>query len=301
MHRRQLRTTSRCLASVIAALLPLTWADTLEASTIYRVELNTAEFVGTPRRLAFDWVATAAPSNIAKVARFVTDGRRGQSLFQGGPVSGGLLDGVGALAATLRDSAFLSQLVVPLDSTGLSVTFDVGTSENAPVGQAEPNQFSFYFLNPDDSYAFPTVDRFGTNCLFAIDVSGQIGGDLFVFAPMEFVPPDTLRMTSSTTDVRSQPPLGQRLRFAGAFPNPFSGPVRLAYEVPPPGGHVRLRVFDLAGRLVARPFDGERLPGPSVVMWNGRGDSGRLVAPGIYLVQLQMSGQSAVRRIVLTR
>jgi hypothetical protein len=285
----------------ILALLPLTWTGTLEASTIYRVELNTAQFVGTPRRLTFDWVATGVPSNIAKVARFVTDGRRGQGLFLGGPVSGGLLDGVGPLAATLRDSAFLSQLMVPLDSAGMSVTFDVGASEIALVGQVEPNELSFYFLNSDDSYAFLTVDPFGTNCLFAIGVNGQSGGDLFVFAPMEFVPPDTLRMTTSTTDVRSQPPQGQRLRFAGAFPNPFTGLVSLAYEVPPPGGHVRLRIFDLAGRMVARLFDGVSLPGPSVVVWNGTDNSGRLVAAGGYLAHLQMGGQTAVRRIVLTR
>ena len=123
MHCGQLRTRSRRIARTIVALLPLTWAGALGASTIYRVELNTAQFAGTPRRLAFDWVATAAPSNIAKVARLVTDGRRGQSMFLGGPVSGGLLDGVGPLAASLRDSAFMSQLVVPLDSAGLSVTF----------------------------------------------------------------------------------------------------------------------------------------------------------------------------------
>jgi hypothetical protein len=283
------------------ALLPLTWAGALGASTIYRVELNTAQFAGTPRRLAFDWVATAAPSNIAKVARLVTDGRRGQSMFLGGPVSGGLLDGVGPLAASLRDSAFMSQLVVPLDSAGLSVTFDVGASENAPEGQVGPNQLSFYFLNPDDSYPFPTVDPSGANCLFAIDVNGQSGGDLFVFAPMEFVPPGTLRMTSSTTDVPSQPRSVQRLRFTGAFPNPSTGLVSLIYEVPPPGGHVRLRIFDLAGRLVAHPFDGVGLPGTSVVTWNGRDNSGRLVAPGGYLAHLQMRGQNAVRRIILMR
>jgi hypothetical protein len=286
---------------VLLALMSLVLISPAQSSTLYHVILNTTEFVGTHRRLAFDWVSPAAPNNSAQIALFATDGRRGESLVQGGPAFGGLLDGIGSLGATLRDSSFFGQLVIPLDSTGTSVTFDVGTSENAVASGVMPDQLSFFFLNSDESFAFPTVDRFGTNSLFALDVIGQSGGDLFVFAPMEFIPPDTLRMTSYTTDVRSQPPLDRRLRFVGAFPNPCFGPVSLAFDVPSPGGHLRLRIFDLAGRLVARLFDGERLAGPSVSTWDGRDHSGRLVPPGTYMVQLQMGGQSAVKRIVLTR
>jgi hypothetical protein len=52
---------------------------------------------------------------------------------------------------------------------------------------------------------------------------------------------------------------------------------------------------------VARPFDGERTVGVSRVVWNARDDSGHLIASGNYLVQLKMGGQTAVRRIVVTR
>jgi hypothetical protein len=158
-----LGTRKLVLASGLVTALSLPWPSILGASTVYRVDLNTSQFQGTPRSLALDWVSPSAPSNLAKVARFTTDGRRGQSSFFGGPVSGGLVDVFGALEATIRDSAFLNQLVIPIDSLGTRVTFDIGTSENSPVGNGAPDELSFYILDADDGFAFPTLDPLGAN------------------------------------------------------------------------------------------------------------------------------------------
>jgi hypothetical protein len=93
-------------------------------------------------------------------------------------------------------------------------------------------------LNPDDAFPFVTVDPLGANALFAIDVTGQSGGDLNVFAPMRFVPPDTLLLSNSTDDVAPGDRTRTRLQFRSIAPNPSSGGVRLVYAIPEPGGEL---------------------------------------------------------------
>jgi hypothetical protein len=180
------------------------------------------------------------------------------------------------------------------------VTFDVGATEGTPAGDV-PEGLSFFFLNADDTFAFPTVDPLGANALFAIDVTGQSGGDLSVFSPMQFIAPDSLVMNSSTVDVTPKQHQHGRLRFRAAIPNPSLGGVRFVYEVPEPGGVLRVRVFDVAGRLITEPFVGRRSAGTWTTHWNSTDSRGHAVAAGVYIVELQMAGQSLVRRVVLTR
>ena len=169
----------------------ITWPLVLEASAIYHVRLNTTEFVGTARHLTFDFVSGAAPLNFARISDFTTDGRRGRGAARGGPVSGGLIDGVGPAFATVDDFSFYNQLIVPMDSVGTQSSFDLELSERVAASSVTPDAFAFFFANSDEAAAFPTVDPFGTNSLFAIDVNGQPGGDLSVFAPMRWFCPDS--------------------------------------------------------------------------------------------------------------
>jgi flagellar hook assembly protein FlgD len=91
------------------------------------------------------------------------------------------------------------------------------------------------------------------------------------------------------------------LQFRSVTPNPFSGSLRLQYEVPAAGGDVSLRIYDLAGRLVARPVAGPHKGGVYNSQWNAIGRDGHRVPPGVYMVQLQMGPKSVLRRVVLTR
>jgi flagellar hook assembly protein FlgD len=62
-----------------------------------------------------------------------------------------------------------------------------------------------------------------------------------------------------------------------------------------------VRIFDVAGRLMAQPFAGKRAAGTWTTQWDARDAKGRSVSTGVYLVQLHMGGQTLVRRVVLTR
>lgn len=78
-------------------------------------------------------------------------------------------------------------------------------------------------------------------------------------------------------------------------PNPFSGQTAISYELQQ-SGHVSLRVFNLAGREVARLVDGFQPAGDYTIEWN----AGRLPA-GMYLYQLRANGFMVTKRCVLTK
>ena len=64
--------------------------------------------------------------------------------------------------------------------------------------------------------------------------------------------------------------------------------------------HVRLRVFDIQGRVEAELLDAILGPGAQQATWNGQGRRGRSPSGG-YFVRLEADGHSLVKRIVLAR
>jgi hypothetical protein len=80
-----------------------------------------------------------------------------------------------------------------------------------------------------------------------------------------------------------------------AYPNPSraSEPTNIPIDIPQAGaGNAQLHVYDKVYRLVrVLPLQG--MTGSSVVVWDGRNEAGRAVAPGIYVVRLHGAGDSA--------
>jgi hypothetical protein len=64
--------------------------------------------------------------------------------------------------------------------------------------------------------------------------------------------------------------------------------------------HVRLTVYDVAGRRVADLVDESMPAGRHAVRWNGDTHSGR-AASGVYFVRMEAAGLSFTKRVVLMR
>lgn len=84
-------------------------------------------------------------------------------------------------------------------------------------------------------------------------------------------------------------------------PNPFNPVTTLRFALPADAGRVRLRVFDLKGRVVRTLVDGRLPPGRHEVQWRGRDEDGREMASGVYLYRLEAGGASALGRMTLVR
>jgi len=86
----------------------------------------------------------------------------------------------------------------------------------------------------------------------------------------------------------------------GAVPNPFNPSTEITFQLDQ-GGLVRLGVFDLAGREVARLVDSTRPAGRHSARWNGMTTAGQPVATGVYLARLEHRGRAQVTRLLLVK
>lgn len=96
-----------------------------------------------------------------------------------------------------------------------------------------------------------------------------------------------------------------RFALAPPAPNPCilsaGRGVMLRYQVPVPGGEVRLSVFDLGGRLIHDLVSEHRSPGAYTLLWNARDRRGSRVDSGLYFLRLQAGHRQALRRLLLIR
>ncbi|HSG27278.1 MAG TPA: T9SS type A sorting domain-containing protein, partial [Candidatus Krumholzibacterium sp.] len=84
------------------------------------------------------------------------------------------------------------------------------------------------------------------------------------------------------------------------YPNPFnpSTTVRFALKA---RGHVKIRVYDVAGRLVTTLVDEVRDAGYYDEIWAGRNDRGSRVASGVYFLRMESGEFESTKKIVLLR
>jgi hypothetical protein len=83
-------------------------------------------------------------------------------------------------------------------------------------------------------------------------------------------------------------------------PNPFNPSTEIRFAVPR-AGHTTLAVFDVAGHRVRTLVDGDHPSGVFTLSWDGRDDSGRPLASGVYLCTLASPGQRTNRKLVLLK
>jgi hypothetical protein len=90
------------------------------------------------------------------------------------------------------------------------------------------------------------------------------------------------------------------LTLARPFPSPSDGHATFRIGLPRDGA-ATLRIYDTAGRAVSRIVEGSQPAGWLVRSWNGRDDSGRPVASGVYFATLEAGGTVVRRKVVVTR
>ena len=92
-----------------------------------------------------------------------------------------------------------------------------------------------------------------------------------------------------------------RYDLSSGYPNPFNPSVRLRFQVPPPGGVVKIRIYDVSGGLVRTVEDRPRGPGEYRAVWDGLDNRGNQVATGVYFVRMTAGSFVKTRKIVLIK
>ena len=93
-------------------------------------------------------------------------------------------------------------------------------------------------------------------------------------------------------------------RLAQNHPNPFSesgsGSTLINFDLPKASA-VTVNIYNEAGQLVRRLVAGDMATGRHVVRWNGRNQSGQVVAAGIYFYQMIVRGKDGATAFMQTR
>jgi hypothetical protein len=84
-------------------------------------------------------------------------------------------------------------------------------------------------------------------------------------------------------------------------PNPFNPATVIRYDVPPTGGKVTLKVYDVSGRLVRTLVEGAQSAGLKSARWDGKNREGQSVTSGIYFCRMTAPGFAEQRKMVLLR
>ena len=84
------------------------------------------------------------------------------------------------------------------------------------------------------------------------------------------------------------------------YPNPFNPATTIQYDIPI-DADVLLVVYDILGRHVKTLINTTQSAGYKSIKWNGTNDKGQTISAGVYFYQLQTSGYSKVRKMVLLK
>ncbi|MBN1164653.1 MAG: T9SS type A sorting domain-containing protein [Candidatus Krumholzibacteriota bacterium] len=84
------------------------------------------------------------------------------------------------------------------------------------------------------------------------------------------------------------------------FPNPFNPSTTIKYEMKKKG-RVRIRVYDVTGKLVKTLVSAVRDAGPHTVNWDGENNAGHKVASGIYFYRMETEDFVKAKKMVLLR
>jgi hypothetical protein len=84
------------------------------------------------------------------------------------------------------------------------------------------------------------------------------------------------------------------------FPNPFNSGTLIRFSLAHTSD-IELAIYNLAGQKVARLAQGPRPAGIYRIAWDGRDDTGRDLASGLYFYRLTAGSQLQTRKLMLLR
>jgi hypothetical protein len=139
-------------------------------------------------------------------------------------------------------------------------------------------------------------DRIGVDfVLYAPGISDVFGGRqrIYVIENNGYLTPDPVVAVGGD----ALPSLPLRVR---AYPNPFNPVTTVAVELEAQAV-VQARLYDPAGRLVRRLWEGTLPAGKSTLRWDGRNDAGHAVASGVYLLRVTAGGFAEGLKLTIIR
>ena len=107
-------------------------------------------------------------------------------------------------------------------------------------------------------------------------------------------------LISSGSESLFDSPLPMQFALHQNSPNPFNPITTITFDIPEPT-YVEIAIYDLLGGKVRTLVSEEMSPGFHSAIWNGKDDKGRLVASGMFIVQMSSSLFMDVRKMLMLK
>ena len=140
-------------------------------------------------------------------------------------------------------------------------------------------------------------NRFGTGVVddLIYVIGGEFQGDEQIpISVLRYDPDDATAVEEISSGIPSSFALEQN------YPNPFNPTTTIPYSLSV-GAKVKLTIYNLTGQKVATLVNKDQQPGTYSVQWDGKDESGRIVASGVYTYRLEAPETTEIRKLVLIR
>lgn len=154
------------------------------------------------------------------------------------------------------------------------------------------------YIPATDGYLY----AFGTGLKFTYldDLFAEIGANELIatsyFEGVAMVA-DTVCFTVTGTGIELDPSTILQLNIS---PNPFRSTASISFELADPG-RTMVSVYDLSGRIVRTLENSELGTGQHSVVWDGTGENGENLSPGVYMCRIQSGRISETTSLCLLR
>jgi glucuronoarabinoxylan endo-1,4-beta-xylanase len=99
------------------------------------------------------------------------------------------------------------------------------------------------------------------------------------------------------TSVMLSDPPPAKFELEQNYPNPFSSSTAISYKLSTQAD-VKVTVYDILGREIRRFAMGDQSAGAYGILWDGKNNTGDVVAKGIYFCRLQAKGETQIRKMI---
>jgi hypothetical protein len=205
-----------------------------------------------------------------------------------------------------------------------NIFFDISDDDFEIIEATVPTQLQSFDTRYDGravqvTWSLLEIESDATFSLYRVDatstvteaVAGAIAreGMTFTARDTEFTPGHAYRYrvivsegSQETLLFETAPVTTSRPTFAlhPNHPNPFNPSTTISYTLPA-RGRVTVRVFGPDGALIRGLVNDTQSVGLHTATWNGRDDTGRSVASGIYFVQVRFGRSTKTQKLVLLK
>jgi len=142
-------------------------------------------------------------------------------------------------------------------------------------------------VNPEDTTYVDSIEGLEWDLYYVLTVINTAG--------LESSPSNEVAVLGTGILEEEEPtdPLPRTPYIVGNYPNPFNASTIIEYYIPDVGARptlVQLVIYDAMGRKASALVNRKLYPGKHRVSWDGRTDSGDVVASGVYFARLNVWG-----------